>query len=103
MCPMTWLLRLWDIVDGWAKPDQPWYMKLANLVVTSGTHGLITYGAGLIGYAREAAVGYVVFKEGAPTLIPYLRKKKDFPTGWVLADSIADAAIPVAVWLLFFH
>jgi hypothetical protein len=72
-----------------------------NLIITSGFHGVLTALAGLVGFAGYMAFGYVVFKEGGPALIRFLRRQPQ-PRGWALADTITDAMIPVLVWLVFF-
>jgi hypothetical protein len=91
----------------------PWL----NLLITAGTHTAITAVFGLVGWADRAAFAYI-FKEAGPLVRIVGRgvlgkgwnfrqyqpnkaqRERGWTTFWVVADSFADVAGPVAVWLL---
>jgi hypothetical protein len=72
---------------------------LLNLVITSGFHGVVTALFGLVGLAHYAAFAYC-FRE-ADQVLTKLSRGKPLPRGWALADSVADALVPVAVACLY--
>jgi len=95
----------------WVHNESP---PLANLILTAGTHCVITFACGLLGWADRAAFAYI-FKEGGPLVtavfqkdrLAYLKRKytpspqqvqRGWTTAWVVADSVADVLGPCLVW-----
>jgi len=94
-----------------------WWMKvdharpLTNLLLTAGFHTAFTALCGTVGLSGHALFMYC-FKEGTPFARAKVERRDPFPVSdrmkargwtraWRIADSIADVAGPLIVFLLF--